>query len=184
MVDPITASEGVLSGAWTLNRELSSPASLSPDSDSEPSQRSDDEESRWRSRVGGAGGGHGMPGRPDPEEMRRVRNTMGELLRAPLKLLITQTADEVTFVDTDGHTRRYRTNGKKQKNQLVSGVVESETTWDGKILEQKVSVSRGARVTFSYALDPAPDRLVVVVERSGSRDADGPALRWVYDRVQ
>ena len=178
------AGEEGLAGAWMLNRELSSPAYLSPDSDTEQRRRPpDDDQSRWGGRAGGFGGAQ-MPGRPDPDEMRRIRNTVAELLRAPSRLAITQTADEVSFVDADGYTRKYRTNGKRQKNQLISGVVDSETTWDGKVLEQRVTAGRNARLTFNYALDATFDRLIVTVERHGSREAEGPALRWVYDRVQ
>lgn len=119
----------------------------------------------------------------DQEKLRSQRAAIAELLQPSARLTITHTIEDVTLVDAEGHARKYRTSGEKQKNQLFSSTVETRTRWkDGK-LTQEFDVGSGAKVTLEYVVDPSSDQLVVVAKPD---DSGGPAamVRWVYDRVQ
>jgi hypothetical protein len=176
----LTAAISALSGAWVLNKELSTPASAfsPPPSRSSPPPRPRDG-GGWR--IGSWGNGREPMRRDDEQKQRTQRAAIAELLQPSPRLTITHTDVEVVFVDANGHTRKYKTSGEKQKNQLFASTVETKTKWkDGK-LTQEFDVG-GAKVTFEYATGASPDQLIVIAKPDDSHAAT--TVRWVYDRVQ
>lgn len=187
-----------LSGAWSLNRELSTLAPpVSGASAESPPTGGDGRGGRGRggSGVGTPGGrpaggmfGGGAPdeggpaGMPDPEEMERMQRIVGELLQAQPRLTITQGRDEITFIQVDGHVRTLATNGRKQKTQLMAATVETRVKWNGNRLEQEYTFPKG-RVRYRFAA-VGSEQLAIDVEPPSGPMATGLKLRWVYDRLR
>jgi hypothetical protein len=130
-----------------------------------------------------AGGSEPIRRDNSEEESRTARAAIAELLQPSSRLTITQTTSDVTFVDANGHTRKYKTSGEKQKNQLFASTVETRTKWKEGTLTQEFIVGDGTKVTFAYSIAATSDQLLVIAKPG---EANGPIgqSRWVYDRVQ
>src|SRR5215208_3301911 len=134
-----SAAQTILSGAWELNRQASSPtpAGLGPDAEARPRRGGPGGGGPGGGGGRGGFGGPGMGGRRragsggfggssdqlDKEEMQRIRDVIQETLAAPPRLVIDQDGSVVTFTDDEGHVRRFTSNGKPAKHQLTSGTV-------------------------------------------------------------
>jgi hypothetical protein len=132
----------------------------------------------------GGGGGHpggpGSEGRPNEEEMKRLRELMRELLEPSTRLTIVVKSGEVAITDALGRTQRFATNGTKEKHQLNAGTIETKTRWNGNQLVKDVSASGGMKVVETYAVDAATGQLNVTIRFEGGRGPDEPMKR-VYD---
>ena len=185
-----------LSGTWVLNRELSqAPPSFGEGGDTgRGGGRDGGLPGRGLPPDGGGGGGFGGRGgfgsgpsgdfggsRPDPAEMKKTRALMDELMTATPRLSIFQREENrIVFVDADGHTRTFTTNGKKERHQLQSGTLETSTKWDGMTLVQQSTLGGGVKVTQTFFLDDAR-RLVISSTLDDSRMGKVPPNRRVYD---
>lgn len=199
---PVAAqgSNPALSGAWTLNAELS-PSPAPPDGDEDERGRGGRGGGGRRGGGGGVGGGfgggRGGPGGQrggrgvDPEEIQRRRNAARDLFEAPERLTITITDSMVIVTTGDGRTTRLAPDGSKVKDESTG--IERRTRWDAGKLVSDVSGVVGGRVTESYSVLPESGRLAVVVVMPGGdsrQNAGGPRpesrgpLRRVYDRVE
>jgi hypothetical protein len=130
--------------------------------------------------VGGMGGGGGFA---RGGELREGRELTEELLAAPDTLTIVVNAGEVVLTDADGHVRHFATNGKKEKHQLMAGVIQSKTRWRADTLEMEFSPPGGAKIVQAYTYEPETRQLVVTVKSSGGYGGSQPASRRVYDNV-
>ena len=148
----------------------------------------------WGGGMGGPGGmgggrggyGEGGQGRPDPEQMKAMRELMQEVMTPPETLTITQQAEQVTFTDADGHVRHYATNGKKEKHQLTNGMVETKTRWKDGQLEMETRPQSGMTIVQDYAVDPQTHQLVVMTKMQNSRfqgQGSREPIRRVYDPI-
>lgn len=192
------ASRDALMGSWVLDQESST---LPPD-DAMPADPRGAGGMGGRPPGGGPGmggpgggrpgpgmgGGPGGPGgegsRPSPEEMKRIRDLMRELVEAPARLTMALDGEAVAFVDEDGRVRKYVANGKAEKHQLTAGTVQTKTRWDGPSLIIETEAREGLRLKQIYALEPGTGRLVVTTSMEGSRaPQDRPPLKAVYDRA-
>jgi hypothetical protein len=113
--------------------------------------------------------------------MKRTRALMDEVMTATPRLSIFQRDEgRIAFVDADGHTRTFTTNGKKERHQLQAGTFETTTKWDGVTLVQQSTLGRGVKVTQTFAIDDAK-RLVVSTTLDDSRMGKVPQNTRVYD---
>ncbi len=86
--------------------------------------------------------------------------------------------------DADGHLRRYATDGKGEKHQLIAGVVETRTRWNEGRLVIEINSDRGMTLVESYAVDPDMRQLVVTLETENSRfQGSTRPVRRVYDNI-
>lgn len=192
------ASRDALMGSWVLDQE----SSTLPPNDAMPADPRGAGGMGGRPPGGGPGmggpgggrpgpgmgGGPGGPGgegsRPSPEEMKRIRDLMRELVEAPARLTMALDGEAVAFVDEDGRVRKYVANGKAEKHQLTAGTVQTRTRWDGPSLIIETEAREGLRLKQIYALEPGTGRLVVTTSMEGSRaPQDRPPLKAVYDRA-
>jgi hypothetical protein len=204
-----STSTPLLSGAWDLNREASSP----PPSGAGPEGEGGAGHHGARGGHGGGGGGgrggwgmgggtgggtgggmHGGSGanngeRPDREEMQRLRDLAQEVIASPPRLVIDQDGSLVSFTDDEGHVRRYDATGKPEKHQLTSGTVDTKTRWEDAALVVETTMPNGFKVTKRYALSTAADakQLVVTTQVEGGHGGSGegkrPPHKAVYDPV-
>lgn len=127
------AAELTVTGAWTLNRQLTQM----------PLERPAPEGGH---RGGGGGGGRGggmigggrggFPGFPSStdtkeEEQRKTDVIRRRLTEIPDRLIITTTAKEVTITDGLGRSYSLKTDGKKQERVTGDGEFTSKTRFDG-----------------------------------------------------
>jgi hypothetical protein len=176
-------------GAWTLNKELSD-APAAP-----PGERGDRGERGRRGAGGGGrgggfggggggrrGGGFGGPGgggRGNPDDMRRTRDAMRDVMETPDRMTITQTESMVIITTGDGRTTRLSTDGKKIKDESTG--IERKTRWDGQQLVCEITGGPG-KMTETYAVDAETPRLTVT-RQPGRGDQQRRPVHHVYDRA-
>ncbi len=172
-----------LSGAWTLNKELS---------DAAPPASGEGREGREGQRRGGSGGGHrggggggfggggfggggrGTDGRP-PEEVQRLRNALRDELQPPDHLTITETGATVIMTAGDGRTTRLSVDGKKIKDESTN--VERRTKRDGGKLVSEITGLGSGKITETYSVDAEHKQLHVTLE------IEGPQRKATANRV-
>jgi hypothetical protein len=181
----------LLTGAWTLNKDLS---------DQPPARgASGDEGGRGRRGGGGFGGGGrrgggmgrggfgggmgrggGARGGVDPEDLARMRDAMRDIMDAPERLTITETESMVVITSGDGRTTRLSTDGKKIKDDNTK--IERKTKWDGNRLVSEISGAGPGKITQTYMVDPDARQLRVTMQMQGGRDGQSRTVTHVYDR--
>lgn len=178
-----------LTGAWTLNKDLSD----------QPLERKErDEGGRGRRGGGGFGGGGGRGGGMrrggggmgrgggdarggmDREEMARTRDAMRDIMDAPDRLTIIETESLVVITAGDGRTTRLSTDGKKIKDDNTK--IERRTKWDGTRLISEISGAGRGKLTQTYAVDPGSRQLRIAVHMEGGRSGQARTITHVYDR--
>jgi hypothetical protein len=184
-----------LTGAWTLNKDLS---------DKPPERGDRDGDSRGQGRRGGGGGGYGRRGgggggggfggrggygggmgrgggaAMDPKEMERMRDAMRDVMQAADRLTIVETESMIVLTSSDGRTTRLSPDGKKIKDENTN--VERRTKWDGgKLVSEIAGLGRG-KITQTYSVDPDSHQLRIVTQMEGGRDNAPPrTITHVYD---
>jgi hypothetical protein len=174
-----------LTGAWTLNKDLS---------DSPQNRAEDDREGgarRRRSGGGGRGGGRGGFGGggrggfgggggrsgSDPEQLARVRNATRDIMNPSDHLTIVQTDSMVIITGSDGRTTRLSPDGKKVKDESTK--LEWKTKWDGAKLVSEISGLPSGKILETYSVDPEHRQLHIAIRLDDSRR---PAtVNRVYD---
>jgi hypothetical protein len=175
-----------LSGAWTLNKDLSDEAS------GDDRQQGGDQSGRHGGygRGGGMGGfGHGGGRRGagyggggggstmDPDAAQRMRDAMHDYLVAPERLTIVQTDSMILVTTGEGRVTRMSPDGKKIKDDNTK--IERKTKWDaGKLVSEVSGIGRG-KITESYAVDPEQHRLTVTIVMENS--SKPRTITRVYD---
>lgn len=169
-----------LTGAWTLNKELSDDAAKVM----EAMQGGD-----HGGRPAGGGHGPGMHGggsnRADmtPEQMRAMRARMSDVLEAPTTLTIVQADASVTLTDNHGRSQRLTVNNKKEKRPVDNRMVEVRTKWDDDRLVNETWLGDGLKLTETYALASGRRQLQVSVKLEGSHLPRPMNFRRIYDAV-
>jgi hypothetical protein len=189
-----SAEPAKISGAWTLNPDLSTPA---------PSQAAGQPPGAGSGRpTGGSGGGRGGRGgggfggrgggfggrggggqSSNPDQMLQMRALMREMTQTPERLTIVVRPAEVTFTSDQGVVRKFHTDGKKEKVEFGTAKVDTTTKWDREILVQEMTAGQ-IKIKTTYQTTVEGDQLVVTVE--GSRDGRGGSAsttKRVYDRL-
>lgn len=172
-----------LGGVWTLNEELSE----------NPREKIFE---MMKSRGGGGGGGKGGGGMggggrggggmggsggdmPDPEEMRRRIQELGDSVRT---VEIIQEGPWITMRYADGRERKLQADGKKHLREGGIGDVETQAKWknDGRLVV-KLTTEQGRKIKETYRLGTGGVRMYVDVEIEGDGRAMQLKFRRVYD---
>lgn len=138
-------------------------------------------------RGGGMGGGGGTSDE-QKQEMERRRALMRELLQPSDRMTVTITDDVVSFTESDGRVRKFKTDGKKEKHQFDNGTVETKSKWsaDGLVIETDL---QGMKLTQTYSLAQGREKrqLMLQTKMEGGNSPDGgdrkPVIHYYDDAV-
>ncbi len=163
-----------IDGAWVLNRDMGDPMQRGGGGGGESS----DGGGGGGHRRGGGGGGYGVSamghgggmggGGPmsdeQKQEMERRRALMKELLQPSDRMNVTVENDMVTFTESDGRVRKFKTDGKKEKHQFDNGTVETKSKWDnsGLVIETDLN---GTKLTQTYTIAAGERRQLVLATK-------------------
>jgi hypothetical protein len=175
-----TDRTGTLTGAWTLNKDLTEdPMKLM--------------ENMMAGDHGGGGGGHRPPagfgghggggsrGGATPEQMRAMRARIIEVLEAPAKLTILEGDGTVTLTADDGRARRLMVNNKREKRPVDNRMVDVRTKRDDGRLVTEMWLDDGMKLTETYAVSADRRQLQVSLKLEGSHLPRTINVRRVYD---
>jgi len=195
------AAELTITGAWTLNRDLTTipderDASRAPDSG---------RRGGFGRAGGGAPAGPGIGGRgslaglggnsPSDEEMRSAQAIRRRMSEIPVQLIISRNGESVTFVDQIGRSQTIKADGKKQDRVTGDGEFTTKARFeaDRLVIEDDFG---GPKLTTTYRpmLEGGEIRRLEVTlkadhmpgaararlaDRAGRGEA--PAVRRIYD---
>ena len=185
-----TLDKTPLTGAWTLNKDLSD----------QPSDHagSRNESDRGR-RSGGYGGGGGRGGgrrggfggggygggmgrgtEADRDATARTRDAMRDIVNPPDHLTIVETDSMIVLTGADGRTTRLSPDGKKVKDENTN--IERKTKWDGAKLVSEISGLGSGKITQTFAVDPEHHQLRITAEmenRGGSSSSGQSKTRTI-----
>ena len=188
---PSTPSTPAIVGAWTLNKSLSDAQGTTPERGDRTGRGGS---GGRRGGGGGFGGGGGRGGggfggggfgrgggggRGNPDDMRRMRDAMRDVLEAPDRMTITETDSMVIITTGDGRTTRLATDGKKVKDDSTG--IERKTRWDKEQLISEISGAGSGKITQTFVVNPESHQLTVALDFGGTRR---PPSHHVYDRAQ
>ena len=157
-----------LTGAWTLNKDLSDKAP----------ERGDREQDGRGGRRGGGGMGRGGRG-SDPQDMARTRDAMRDLLESADRLTIVETESMVIVTSSDGRTTRLSPDGKKIKDENTNA--ERRTRWDAGKLVSEISGLGPGKITQTFSIDQDTRQLRIVLLLEGGRDSQPRTITHLYD---
>lgn len=190
-----------LSGAWEMNRDLSSAPGSGPVGADGPGRGGPGRgggaggpggggrgPGGGRGGFGGGfGGGGGRPrggppdGAPSREDMEARRALVQEVLTLPARMTITQDGDKVVVIEPDGVVRTYMVNGAAEKHQLTNGTIETKARWKGATLQMEIGVGARMRLVRTFEASDDPRRLEVTTAFEGGGKDQGQ--RTVYDEA-
>ena len=181
-----TPAKPVLTGAWTLNADLSD----QPEARAERGERGDDGRSGRRGGGTGRGGGGGFGrggfggggtgrGGADPQAMARTRDAMRDLTNPADHLTIVETDSMVVITSSDGRTTRLAPDGTKVKDENTN--VERRTKWDGARLVSEINGLGPGKVTQTFAADPDHGQLRITLLMEGGRGGQPRTITHVYN---
>jgi hypothetical protein len=167
-----------IDGAWVLNRDMGDQMQRGGGGES------GDGEGGGGHRHGGAGGGYGggmgrggMGGMgrggmgggqmsdEQKQEMERRRALMKEQLQPSVRMDVTVENDIVTFTESDGRVRKFKTDGKKEKHQFDNGTVETKSKWDNGGLVIETDLQNGMKLTQTYTVAAGEKRQLVLATK-------------------
>jgi len=185
-----TPAPPTISGAWTLNKELSDAPPRSDRGGDDGPARGDGARRGGSGGGGGRGGfgGRGMGGGggrmgnappANPEETARKRDAVRDIMEPSDRLTIVQTESMVLVTGADGRTTRLSPDGKKIKDDNTG--VERKTKWDGGKLVSEIGGLGPGKMTQTFAVDPESHQLRVSVQMEGGRSRQPRTIAHVYD---
>jgi hypothetical protein len=169
-----------LSGTWVLNRELS------PGFRAAPGRRGGGGGALFAvaglagqrgGRGGGSAGGATDASDLTPQQLAE-QAAMRQLQQITEKIVITATAETVTFADSRGE-RTYSINDKSTKIEVAGAPVNVKSKWDKTVLKQEFSNTQ-AKLTETWGLDEA-GRLVLIAKVE-SMTLLTPEQKAVFDK--
>jgi len=167
-----------LSGTWVLNRELS------PGFRAAPGRSGGGGGALFAvaglaTQRGGRGGAGGAGDATDltPQQLAE-QAAMRQLQQITEKIVITASAETVTFADSRGE-RTYSINDKSTKIEVAGASVNVKSKWDKTLLKQEFSNTQ-AKLTETWGLDEA-GRLVLIAKVE-SMTLLTPEQKAVFDR--
>jgi len=173
-------------GAWKLNKDLT-------DKPAAENARGG-EGGRSPGGMGGGGGrggsgggmggmGGGMGGRGgDPDEMKRMRALLSDVIKPADGWTIVQDGPLVLFTNTDGRTLKFTTDGKEEEHLTGDGVIKSKTRWNGEQLIIEAKYQDGPKVTRTYTVSSDLRQLMIHIKISGGGAPREMTTNQVYDR--
>ena len=190
---PATPAPASIVGAWTLNKDLTDAAQGTAPERGDRAGRGGGGYGGRRGGGGGFGGGGrrggfggggfgggGGAARGNPDDMRRMREAMQEILEVPDKMTITQNESMVIITTGDGRTTRLSTDGKKVKDDSTG--IERKTHWDKNQLVSEISNAGPNKITQTFAMNPESHQLTVTLDFG--KDSRRPPSHRVYDAQQ
>jgi hypothetical protein len=165
-----------IDGAWVLNRDMGDPMQRGGGSESGDGAGGGGGGHR---HGGGGGGGYGVSGMgmgrgmggggqmsdEQKQEMERRRALMKELLQPSDRMNVTVENDIVTFTESDGRVRKFKTDGKKEKHQFDNGTVETKSKWDNTGLVIETDLQNGMKLTQTYTVAAGEKRQLVLATK-------------------
>jgi len=182
-------------GAWTLNKDLSDTQGSSPQGGDRSGRAGGGGGGRrggggfggggrrgggFGGGGGGFGGGGGAGARGNPDDMRRMRDAMQEIMEVPDRMTITQSESMVIITTGDGRTTRLSTDNKKVKDDSTG--IERKSHWDKEQLVSEISNAGPNKITQTFAMNPESHQLTVTLD-FGKDSRRQPSHR-VYDLQQ
>ncbi len=177
-----------LAGTWTLNEDLTA-RMRENDQQSSPRNGSGGGFGR-RGGGGGRRGGGGYPGGPQGggtagsggESSQEQGEAQRPNFAALDTLTITQSGNQVTVTDKEGHSRVFRADGSKvHDDKAFGGPAEVQAKWDqesgGLVVE--VKPDKGPKRTESYIVSDDGKHLYIVLTMEGDRGSR--KIRRAYD---
>jgi hypothetical protein len=179
-----TAARPPLTGAWTLNKDLSdkAPERGERERDGRGGRRGGGGMGRGGGGMGrgGFGGGMGRGGRgSDPQDMARMRDAMRDLLEPADRLTIVETESMVIVTSSDGRTTRLSPDGKKIKDENTN--VERRTRRENGTLVSEISGLGPGKITQTFSVDQDTRQLRIVLLLEGGRDPEPRTITHLYD---
>ena len=159
-----------IDGAWVLNRDMGDQMQRSGgesgDSEGGGGHRRGDGGGYGVSAMGHGGGmGGGQMSDEQKQEMERRRALMKELLQPSARMNVTVENDIVTFTESDGRVRKFKTDGKKEKHQFDNGTVETKSKWDNTGLVIETALQNGMKLTQTYTVTAGERRQLVLATK-------------------
>jgi hypothetical protein len=99
---------------------------------------------------------------------------------ASQSLVMTLASDVVTFYAADGSWRIYRLTGRRERQNLGSGVVWTTAAWDGTTLRLQVEGPHRLKVLQTFSVDRRTSQLIVTTAPD-QRRLPMSVVRLVYD---
>ena len=132
---------------------------------------------------GGMGGGGRAGGRGgDPEQLKRMRVLLAELIKPADGWTIVQDGPLVLFTNADGRTQKYTTDGKEEEHLSGDGVIKSKTRWNGEQLIIESKYQDGPKVTRIYTASSDLRQLMIHIKISGGGAPREMTTHQAYDR--
>ena len=185
-----SVDHGALTGAWTLNSDLSDapPSAANGEGGDQPTHGGARPSGGRRGgmgggmrRGGGMGGGTGAPGM-SPEDRARLRDAMRDIMTAPAHITITQTDTMVLVTSQDGRTTRLSPDGSKIKDDNTH--IERKTKWDGAKLVSEINGLGPGKITETYEIEPEHHQLHIALQTEGGHGRKAMTINRVYDLDQ
>ena len=177
-----------LTGAWTLNTDLSDapPSGTDSSNGDRPSNPGSGRRGGGRMgggmgggmRHGGMGGGSGAPAM-NADDAARMRDAMHDIMTAHPHITLTQTDTMVLVTSEDGRTTRLAPDGSKVKDDNTH--IERKTKWDGAKLVSEINGVGPGKMTETYAVDPEHHQLHVTLQTEGGHGRKPLTMNRVYD---
>ncbi|HWW88256.1 MAG TPA: hypothetical protein VNZ26_31880 [Vicinamibacterales bacterium] len=182
-----TSEHPALTGAWTLNKDLSDEP-VTRDGRDETDRGDGTRRGGGMGRGGfgrggggfGRGGSGGGVGGANPEDTARVRDAMRDIMNPPDHLVITQTDSTIVMTGPDGRTTRLSADGKKIKDENTK--VERKTKWDGGKLVSEITGLGPRKLTQTFAVDEEHHQLRIAVQADAGRSGQPRTTTHVYDQ--
>jgi len=186
---PATSGTPSIVGAWTLNKDLSDTQGTGAQSGDRSGRGGSGGGRRGGGGFGGGGrrggfggggfgGGGGAARGGNPDDMRRMRQAMQDIMTVPDRMTITQTESTVVITTGDGITTRLSTDGKKVKDDSTG--IERKTQWskDKTQLVSEISNVGPSKITQTFAVN---DSHQLTVTFDFGKDGRRPPNHRVYD---
>ena len=117
--------------------------------------------------------------------MAEARTVLQEVGQPPQQVTIVTDEKTVIFTDGEGLVRKFTTDGRKEKVDIVTAKVDAVTKWDGAMLTQEMTVGK-LKVTRTWQLTKQGDMLVETVRTDGAGSRSGSAgapIKFIFDRA-
>ncbi|MCX6545756.1 MAG: hypothetical protein NTV05_15250 [Acidobacteria bacterium] len=132
---------------------------------------------------GGTGGGGYQGGRGgDPEQMKRMRTLLADLIRPADGWTIVQDGPLMLFTNVDGRTQKFTADGKEEEHLTGDGVIKSKTRWNGEQLIIEAKYQDGPKVTSTYTVSSDLRQLMIHIKVEGGGLPRELTTNHVFDR--
>jgi hypothetical protein len=174
-----------ITGAWTLNKDLSDQAPDRGDQGGDAPRRPGGGGGGrgggfgGRGRMGRGGGGYGGGAQMDPEAMARMREAMRDIMQPSEHLTITQADKMIVITTAEGRTTRLAADGSKIKDENTK--IERKTKWDGDKLVSEISGIGPGKITQTYAVDPEQHQLRITTNIERGQRGQARTITHVYN---